>query len=262
MKKLLSMLLAIVMVSSVFATSVFANSASLTLGTTSTDGSISVGDVFTLTIKTSEMSIAAADFKLTFDDYSKFEVVSCLNGKGKKTLSLPFINDDEEDDKKTLDQNNLENGTGLSWTWLGNEDINFNATTVVVVTLKAKEAGSYVATLTDNSVSDGRTKNETSTQAITIKGATPTEDKSITTANPTTGTDVKTWNVTLGKDFDGTTLKATLTNSAADEGNKTQDVTLTLPTGISGDAAFVFDINVKFQNFDNAATTTLAVTAE
>lgn len=266
MKKIIATLLCVVLSFSLFTVTSFA--AAFSSMTTSATGELSVGDTFTVTVSVPDMTVSTYTTGIQFDK----DVLECTSFVGadpayptvdlvvKGVRGNTYVT---ADPVSTIDMAN-SSGTASGF-WSGTSDREIVGGVLMIATFKVKEGAvgtTKINLFEDRAGGNGSEQNNTAQEiTITIKGAAPVEDKSITTADPTTGADVKTWNVTLGKDFDGTTLKATLTNSAADEDNKTQDVTLNLPT-LSGEAAYVFDINVKFRDFANAATTTLAVTAE
>ena len=91
------------------------------------------------------------------------------------------------------------------------------------------------------------------------------EDPVITPDNGTIETDgkadAKTWAVAVDANYAaaGDVLVATLTNSAAEEGNKTQEVELTVGNDIEGGADWAFNLKVRFKDVANRATTTLAI---
>lgn len=266
MKKIIATLLCVVLSFSVFTVTSFA--AAYSSMTSTASGELSAGDTFTVTVSVPDMTVSAYTTGIQFDR----NVLECTSFVGadpvyptidlcvKGSRGNTYVT---ADPVSTVDTAN-KSGTASGF-WSATSDREIVGGVLMIATFKVKEGatGTTEINLFEDRAGGSGSEQNNSAQKITItfKSNTPVTDTSITTADPTTGTDVKTWNVTLGKDFDGTTLKATLSNSAADEGNETQDVTLNLPT-LSGEAAYVFDINVKFRDFANAATTTLAVTAE
>lgn len=270
MKKVLSLLLVVMMMTSFVATTAFAASGNVRV---SLDKSTyAPGDTIIATIDSLEKNTSTEGFNLAYDstkvtystiEYKSGDTYKTLTRPGNLTLTRWYGEDDEESVSFTIAEHNAKDHC-VAFGFAGTDSTKILAKSDLVrikFTVNAAATGSIVFTLNENSAGGSRYKGVADTKTATVAAA---KDETINT-DPTTTEDAtegtKTWNVTVGKDFTGSTLKATLTNSAAAEGNKTQDVTLTLPADISGDASFVFDVNVKFQNFANAATTTLAVSA-
>lgn len=263
MKKLLSLLMATVMTASLFATTAFAATPNASAVFSTTE--VTEGETFTVTIKTAEQTIYFADLRLTFDDFSKFEVVSTLDAQGRDRHRLAYEDEWGDTYYQTLDEANLEAGNGISFSYLGSKPVTYKATTVAVVTLKALKAGTYTINLVeDTEYADDDTgfKGTAATQQIVVKSAAPVLDEAIevgATSTDDAEAGTRTWAVEVGADLIANgKIKAVLTNSHDDvAADNTQEVALSFGT-VDKDSEMdcQFNVVVKFQDYAKYAATT------
>ena len=255
MKKLLSLLMATVMATSLFATTALAATTNVTAEFSATE--VAVGDTFTLTIKTGEQTIYNEDIRIIFDKYSAFEVVSTLDAQGRDRHRLPWTDEWEETNYVTLEELQLEAGNGFKYDWLAMNPTKFDATTVAVITLKALEAGTFNISVeeytnytdaTDHTGFDG----VAATQQIVVKGAEPEEPEApVVGETPVVDAEnkAKTWTVDIDADYvaAGDTLTAILYDTTNE--TDTQPVTLSMGNNVVvGGAAWSFTLKATFEN--------------
>lgn len=198
MKKFLSALLSVAMVSSAFVTSAFAAAGNVSFEADKTE--IATDEVISITVKSAEKTVSTDGFGVDFDT-AKFELVDVVDNYGKSLAAgeaqrFRLSYEDEYGDTNNQnfsvkpDLNNSNNTGTVSWGFANTVDVTYKAATIGVIKF-APKAGTTAGTFTlwENSTAFNGIID---TIDVTVKAAPPAEVK-VTgiTADPAALTDLE-----------------------------------------------------------------------
>ena len=281
MKKVISLLLATVLVLSMMSLPVFAaEPAYFSFDVSAT--TVDVNEEITVTVKTIEQRMCTFAASLYYDP-AKFDLVSLVDSNG---VSYDYVDPDEEvfpTFRITNAQGNNINasvepradGTGIAFSGLHSDGKSYKMAAnncLAVITLKAKVAGttdltfkegwSYVQTASQGGAEVKQAADTTvQTETITINSDEPAETVTVTTASRA---DKKvTWNVAVTASLmqaGKVSAKAYVPNTELSD-TTALSLTDTVLTAITGDGVATFNVFTTLDTDTYLETTELEVTA-